>query len=259
MENSKQEIIDAYSHCGLSKYEPIEKVRAAMSAAGVSRAVLVQHLGEFDNTYIGSIVESEPQHFAGVLLVDPHQADVISTLQRWAATGNFQGIRLTTEALAAAPTLFAAAGDLGLAIVLYAPDGMRPSLSTLEKELRLAPFTRLVVTHLGTPKVEGSTLDESARDVFQLAKFSNVYLQVSGMKMFCPYPHEPLYPLIAEACEHFGPNRLMWGSNFPVCGTQEDYRADLNLLLEGRWPIPREAIPQVAGDNARRFWFGRTT
>src|SRR6202043_1719838 len=38
------EIVDAYAHCGLSKYEPIEKVRAAMAAGGVSRAVLVQHL-----------------------------------------------------------------------------------------------------------------------------------------------------------------------------------------------------------------------
>ncbi|HUE16056.1 MAG TPA: hypothetical protein VMR25_17935, partial [Planctomycetaceae bacterium] len=60
------EIVDAYAHCGLSKYEPIEKVREVMAAAGVSRAVLVQHLGEFDNSYIGPVVQSDPQHLAGV-------------------------------------------------------------------------------------------------------------------------------------------------------------------------------------------------
>src|ERR1700722_9969665 len=93
--SSLMEIIDAYAHCGLSKYEPIEKVRETMAAAGVSRAGLVQHLGVFDNSYIGSVVASDPQHVAGVLLVDHRQKDVVGTLERWHASGNFQGIRLT--------------------------------------------------------------------------------------------------------------------------------------------------------------------
>src|SRR5580693_5108485 len=108
------DVVDAYAHCGLSKYEPIEKVRAVMAAGGVSRAVLVQHLGEFDNSYIGSVVASEPEHFAGVLLVN-HRADpVADTLAKWVASGHFQGLRLTAEALVANPELFALAGNLGL-------------------------------------------------------------------------------------------------------------------------------------------------
>jgi L-fuconolactonase len=251
------EIIDAYAHCGLSKYEPIEKVRATMAAGGVSRAVLVQHLGEFDNSYIGSVVSSDPGHFAGVLLVN-HGADhVADTLGKWVASGNFQGLRLTAEALMAKPDLFALAGNLGLVIVLYAPQGIRPLLSRLRTELQSAPFSRLVVTHLGSPSLIGSTLADPARDVLELAQFSNVYLQLSGMKMFCPYPHEPLYPLIAQAVDAFGVKRLLWGSNYPVGGTQEDYAADLRLLLDGRLPIPGEAIAQIAGENAKRLWFDR--
>ena len=45
-------IIDSYTHCGISKYLPIEDVSATMDRAGVHRAVLAQHLGEFDNSYI---------------------------------------------------------------------------------------------------------------------------------------------------------------------------------------------------------------
>ena len=250
-------IVDAYAHCGLSKYEPIEKVRAAMEKAGVSRTVLVQHMGEYDNTYIGSAVESDPEHFAGVLIVDHRDPKVVETLGRWHSTKHFQGIRLATEVLSAAKSLFSVAGDLGLVIVLFAPDGIRPTLPLLEKELEAAPFTRLVVTHLGNPKVTGNTVDESARDVFRLARFANVYLQLSGMKMFCPYPHEPMYPFVAEAVEHFGPSRILWGSNFPVVGTTEDYVKDLRLLLDGRLPIPKDAIAKIAGENADRLWFGR--
>src|SRR5579871_5998970 len=116
------EIIDGYTHCGLSKYEPIERVAEVMATANVSRAVLVQHLGEFDNSYLAQIAAAEPQRFAAVCLVDHHSDDCIATLDRWADTGSFKGIRLATEALAARPDLADAAIDLGLIIVLYTPE-----------------------------------------------------------------------------------------------------------------------------------------
>jgi L-fuconolactonase len=253
------EIIDAYAHCGLSKYEPIEKVREAMAAAGVSRAVLVQHLGEFDNSYIGSVVASDPQHLAGVLLVDHRQKDVVGTLERWHASGNFQGIRLSAEAITEHESLLSTAADLGMIIVLYAPQGIRPILPRLEKELQAAPFTRLVITHLGNPSFENDDIAASARDMFRLARFGNVYLQLSGMKMFCPFPHEALWPLIADSFTRFGPKNIIWASNFPVVGTKDDYQADLHLLLDGKYPIPADAIPKIAGENAQRLWFNRST
>jgi L-fuconolactonase len=251
------EIIDAYAHCGLSKYEPIEKVREAMARAGVSRAVLVQHLGEFDNSYIGSVVAADPAHFAGVLLVDHRAANVEHTLEQWVGTGHFRGLRLTAEALLGKPGLLSLAADLGLAIVLYAPQGIRPILPQLQNALENAPTARLVVTHLGNPTLIGSTLDDAASAPLELARFPNVYLQLSGMKMFCPYPHEPLYPLIEQAMVAFGAQRILWGSNYPVVGSPDDYVADLRLLLDGRLPVPPDAIVHVAGENARRLWFNR--
>jgi L-fuconolactonase len=251
------EIIDAYAHCGLSKYEPIEKVREVMAAGGVSRAVLVQHLGEFDNSYIGSVVASDPEHFAGVLLVDHTAKNFPGTLAEWVASRRFQGLRLTADALLTNPDLFALASDLGLAIVLYAPQGIRPILPHLERALDRAPFTRLVIAHLGNPTLIESKFDEGANAVLELARFSNAYFQLSGMKMFCAPPHEALYPLIERAVAAFGPRRILWGSNYPVVGSQQDYTADLRLLLDGGLPVPREAIDQIAGENAKRLWFER--
>jgi predicted TIM-barrel fold metal-dependent hydrolase len=166
-------------------------------------------------------------------------------------------LRLTAEALLAKPDLLALASDLGLAIVLYAPQGIRPILPQLERALESVPFTRLVITHLGNPTLIGSKLDEGGDAVLELARFSNAYFQLSGMKMFCAHPHEGLYPLIEQAVATFGPRRMIWGSNYPVGGSREDYRADLQLLLDGGLPVPREAIDQIAGDNAKRLWFDR--
>jgi L-fuconolactonase len=227
-----------------------------MAAGGVSRAVLVQHLGEFDNSYIRSVVAADPEHFAGVLLID-HTENAAGTLARWVGSGSFQGLRLTAEALLANPDLFWLAGDLGLAIVLYTPQGVLPILPRLQKSLQSAPFTRLVITHLGNPTLIGSDLDESANAVLELARFSNVYMQLSGMSMVCPYPHEALYPLIERAVGVFGSRRIIWGSNYPVVGSQQEYIADLRLLLEGRLPVSGDAINQIAGENAKRLWFDR--
>jgi L-fuconolactonase len=251
------EVVDAYAHCGLSKYEPIENVREVMAVRGISHAVLAQHLGEFDNSYIGSVVASDPEHFAGVLLVDHTTRNAAETLAQWAASGSFQGMRLTADALLANADLFFQAGDLGLAIVLYSPQGIRPLLPHLQQALQKAPSTRLVITHLGNPGLNGSELDKAADAVLELARSANAYFQISGLKMFCPFPHEPLYPLIERAAAAFGASRLLWGSNYPVMQTRDDYAADLRLLLDGRLPVPGQAIGQIAGENAKRLWFDR--
>ncbi|MCH2117516.1 MAG: amidohydrolase [Pirellulales bacterium] len=89
------------------------------------------------------------------------------------------------------------------------------------------------------------------------SRYQHVYFQISGMKMFCPYPHEPLYTWITSAIETFGPDRLLWGSNYPVVGDTDDYLADLRLVTGGQLPFSKPSLPAIAGGNARRLWFDK--
>ncbi len=250
------EIIDAYTHCGLSKYEPIKQVARVMASAGVGRAVLVQHLGEFDNSYIAGCVASAPDRLAGVCLVDHTLPDAVSQLEKLANSGCFRGVRFPVQVLIDAPDLFDTAAKLGLVLVLYAPDGMGYVVESLNRFLDLHPGARVVLTHLGTPRMEEAPEFAGARRAFRLARHPGVYWQLSGMKMYCPWPHEPLHPLIADAFSAFGPERILWGSNYPVVGSELDYGRDLELLTQERLPIPPDAIPAIAGGNAKRLWFG---
>ena len=54
-------IVDGYSHCGILKYQPVEVVLDTTAQAGVDRAVLCQHLGEYENSYLSQVVESRPR------------------------------------------------------------------------------------------------------------------------------------------------------------------------------------------------------
>ena len=59
------------SHWGNIEYRPLAELFATLSAAGVARAALVRHGGEFDNSYIGRAVVASPHQFAVVAMVDP--------------------------------------------------------------------------------------------------------------------------------------------------------------------------------------------
>lgn len=253
--NEDMELIDGYTHCGLSKYEPVERVEEVMAAAGVGRAVLVQHLGEFDNSYLGRIAAEQPTRFAAVCLVDHEAADCVTTLQRLATSGCFKGLRLTHDALEARPALADAAIDSGLIIVFYGANGVTPAAPLLSGLLHRHPDARLVLSHLGQPDPADSPQFAHSDAMWRWAEYPNVYVQLSGMKMFCAWPHEALYPFIEKVIEHFGPARLFWGSNFPVVGDTSDYRNDLLLLLEGKLPVAASDIPAVAGGNAKKLWF----
>ncbi len=252
------EIVDVYIHCGLRKYKPIENVRKVIKQAGVRRAVLVQHLGEFDNSYIGNIVGGDLEHFAGVCLVDYTSVEAGDILQSLAASGRFKGVRFTTDTLISAPGLWKAAVELKLAIVIYAPEGITNHLDLVKAFLDANPECRLVITHMGNPDVEEAPRFSRYRKIFETAKYPGVYFQISGMKMFCPYPHKELYPMIAEAVKRFGTSRLIWGSNYPVVGDEQDYTNDLGLLLDRRLPVPEEDIADIVGCNARKLWFPDT-
>ena len=250
-------IIDAYTHCGISKYEPIEQVRAVMCAAGVDSAVLAQHLGEFDNSYIGSVVEGDPDHFAGIGLIDPDSDNAEQSLQQLAESNLFSGARWLMQVADTAPHLLDACADLGLGMIFYAPQGTVPFIDGLSRVLDKRLDARVMLSHLGNPTSVEPDYLQSHRRIFELSRYANVYLQLSAMGMFCPHPHEPLHDFVADAVEAFGTKRVVWGSNYPVCGTQDDYIKDLRLLLDGQLPIASDAIPDIAGANARRFWFDR--
>ena len=249
-------IIDGYTHCGLNKYEPIDQVRRAMTAAGVSGAILVQHLGEYDNSYIGEVAGKDPEHLAAVCTVDHEAPDAVDALKRCGeAEWRFRGVRLLAEVVNVAPQLLYTAADLGMIIVLFAPEGMGDYLEPVATFLEGRPKCQLVLSHLAIPLKSGGPDLPASRAAFELAKYPSVYYQVSGMKMHTPYPHEPIYPLITEALNHFGPSRLYWGSNYPVVGNEQDYVNDLRLLLDGMLPVPEAAVANIAGLNAQRLWF----
>ena len=250
------EVIDGYAHCGLRKYVTFETLRGVLDAAGVGRVVIVQHLGEYDNAYLAGVARAHPRAAACVCLVDHRDPRARDQLAALAAGGAFRGVRLTSRALLERPGLAMAAARLGLviqAMPAHAPARWAP---VLEGVLARYPEARVMLSHLAMPRPRDAPAFAPQRPALDLARHPGVRIQLSFASALGPWPHEPMYPAIAQAVEAFGPERIVWGSNYPPVGGLREYLADLDLLLGGRLPIPADAIAGVAGGNARRFWFG---
>jgi len=248
-------MIDGYSHCGLSKYRPVEDVLAAMHNAGVDRAVLCQHLGEYDNSYLEEVVANDPATFAAIFLVDPTSPTATADLEKWHPTGQFRGIRLLADWLRDYESLWARAVDLDLTLVLYAPQGAAVAAPSITRFAAAHPSARIVMTHLGNPQLRGGQLVETA--LLQLAGLPGVFVQLSGLGQFCEYPYAELHDFIRAVIREFGAPRIYWGSNYPVCGGEAEYRRDLLQVTGGEWDLTSEQIRWIMAGTAEQLWFPR--
>jgi predicted TIM-barrel fold metal-dependent hydrolase len=111
-----------------------------------------------------------------------------------------------------------------------------------------------VISHLGNPKlVEGELIAGS--QIFRSRANPWRFRFALRTVMFCAYPNSELRHLVVEVIRRFGANRLMWGSNFPVCGDENAYGRDLAQLLCSEWGLSSQQIECIAGGTARTVWF----
>lgn len=248
-------MIDAYAHCGITNHLPVEEVRRALDVVGVERAVLCQHLGEYDNRYLASVVNSEPARFAAVALVDGMATTWREQLDVVTDSGMFRGLRIPDEVLIGNPLLAEEAARRGFVIVVYAPGGVARTIEPIRKLLGSRPGATVEITHLGNPWLQDGTI-VGGFELLELAQEPSVLVTLSGLAMFCHSPHQELDGLIAATISAFGTRRLLWGSNFPVGGADtSSYRRELDLIRSGRWGLDPLDIELVIHENAKRVWF----
>ena len=256
----------ADSHCHVSPvwYEPVETLVAQMDAAGVAQAVLVQLLGQTDNAYLESCRERYPGRFASVVAVDVTAADACALLAALAGRGH-SGVRLRPDARSPGTDPFAiwrAARTAGLAVSCVG-NSERFASPEFGELLDAVPGLPIVLEHLGGSSDPASVDGELCERVLALAEHANVYLKVPGLGELVPRPKvlpgsgrtlDAALAELYEVVERFGPERLMWGSDFPVVCSREGYG---NALAWARDAIgkryPDAPTPIFAGTARRVF------
>jgi len=95
------------------------------------------------------------------------------------------------------------------------------------------PQQRFVLDHVAKPRIRERVMDPWRRNIAELAKRENVYCKISGMVTeadWGAWSQHDLWPYLEVALEAFGPQRLMVGSDWPVCLLAVSYSVWFQVL-----------------------------
>jgi len=142
--------------------------------------------------------------------------------------------------------------DLAYDILIYS----RHLPAAAELAARL-PRQRFVLDHLAKPDIRGRAIEPWARDLRALAACPNVCAKLSGLVTEADWSRwtaADIRPYLDVAFDCFGAERLMVGSDWPVCTVAGDYARTMAVVVDyltEHAAVDREA---VLGGNALRFW-----
>lgn len=123
--------------------------------------------------------------------------------------------------------------------------------------VRQVPDVRIVIDHLAKPAIAAQELQQWAEHMKSLRDFPNVYCKVSGMvteanwKEWKPSDFVPYLDVVVEA---FGTDRLMYGSDWPVCLVAASYDQQLSIIGDYLKDFPPSEKERILGGNAKRFY-----
>jgi L-fuconolactonase len=123
--------------------------------------------------------------------------------------------------------------------------------------VRAFPRQRFVLDHVGKPDIRRGRIDAWQTQLRRLAELPNVCCKLSGLVTeadWRTWTAGRIRPYIETACEAFGPDRLMIGSDWPVCTLAADYARTMTLVIDALADWSEAERDAVLGGTATRFW-----
>lgn len=242
---------------------PIELLDQYLDEYGVERAVLVQPMypGE-DNSYVADRAAARPERYAAVCVVDPDRPGSDERLEYWVRERGCRGLRLRPHFPREAASfgdprtfpLWRQAEQLGIVVTLLAGPEHLPIVAELAGRF---PGVPIVLDHLAYPDPTEGTEGVAFRRLLELASCKNVHVKVSGYYHFSrqPYPYVDCAPLFQKLVERLGPERLIWGSDFPHVLLKCGYRRALALHERVHTDLAKTDLDRILGNNAEKLYW----
>jgi L-fuconolactonase len=119
------------------------------------------------------------------------------------------------------------------------------------------PQQVFVLDHLAKPRIKEQMLDPWRRDLQELARREHVFCKVSGLVTeadFATWNEGQLRPYFEIALESFGPSRLMFGTDWPVCLAACSYRRWYDAVSGFAFALSADERADIFGGTAERAY-----
>ncbi|MBM3933510.1 MAG: amidohydrolase [SAR202 cluster bacterium] len=231
-------IIDTHTHVWSDDYEryptpngrkhsmpgSTEFLLETMAKHNVDHAVLVQFIAYwYDNSYIIDTMKQYPGKFAAIGLINWFEPGAPDRLEKLVKEHGFAGLRFHTYRAPNGPAnwlgpqqrnVWKKAQELGSSFIIHAKPEHLP---IVEPVIAAFPGVSVTLDHQGgIPRVEDPP-HPMLQNLLAYAKYPNVVVKysVAREKGREDYPYRDTFPMFRRIYDAFGPQRIMWGSNFP--------------------------------------------
>ncbi|WP_242091940.1 amidohydrolase family protein [Aestuariivivens sediminicola] len=148
-------------------------------------------------------------------------------------------------------------GKLGVYNLTYDILVYPPQLKAAIALVNRFPNQKFVLDHMGKPQIKDGLIDSWKRDIMTLAKAPNVYCKASGMVTEANLEHwktEDFTPYLDVVFEAFGTDRVLYGSDWPVCLLAATYEKQQAIVLQYINSFSTAEKANVMGRNASQFY-----
>jgi len=255
--------LDEPQHKPISGSYLPEHLAPLLRQCGIDGSVFVQtqhDLGE--NRWALDLAKKHPFILGVVGWVDLASADCEKQLLEFKAEPKFVGIRHITQG--EPDDDFIVRDDVVRGLKVLEKHRVPFDLLFYVKHLKHAatlarklPDLPMVIDHLAKPRIKDHQTDGWIDHLKAAAKFPNVYCKLSGMvteadwKGWTP---KDLTPYVQAALQAFGPDRCMYGSDWPVCLLAAPYPSVVAALREALGPISDAERAKIFGGTAEKFY-----
>jgi predicted TIM-barrel fold metal-dependent hydrolase len=246
---------------GLDRAWSLAKYRTAAERTGIAATVFVEVDADerdrlAETLHVLDLAEDPANGIAGVVAAarpehDGFRAELDALADRAALKGVRRVLHTQPDGLSRSPRFVEnvrALADYGLSFDICALPRQLPMAIEL---IRACPRTAFILDHLGIPDVAGRALDPWRTLVAELARLPNVACKISGIVAYADrkrWTAEDLRPFVEHAIASFGWDRVLFGSDWPVC--------TLSATLSG-WLDALKTLVAGASDDERQRLFSR--
>ena len=238
-------------------------VEPAMTAAGFDRAIAVQARQTLEETAdLLALADANPSVAGVVGWVDLQSGTVREQLQRFASHPKLVGIRHIVQSepddrFLLRPAFcrgIEALAEYGLTYDLLVYPRHLPVAADFVRRFERQPF---VLDHMAKPDIRAGEIASWERDIRRLAAAPNVCCKVSGLVTEADWDHWTaceIRPYLDVVFDCFGADRLMIGSDWPVCTVAASYRRTMAVVVDYVAERPAFERDAVLGGTAATFW-----
>ncbi|MDO8686505.1 MAG: amidohydrolase family protein [Clostridiales bacterium] len=251
----------------------VEMLLAHMKWGNVEKALLLPNvLYGYHNEYNLKAVNSYPDNFKAMALVDIIKGrKAAEELNKLIVNHGFCGLKIeVASAFQCVPAMsmdseaiepvWSCCEDLKLAVAVHPArkDDIRALKAIIDKYRNI----KYIICHFGAEAIflsghtKGGECLVELLDIF--ANKDNVWMDTSSVPYFFgveDYPFTRTYMMIKNAYEYLGPERILWGTDYPGMLMMATYTQLVDFIMKGMGKISDRHLEMIMGGNAfNLFW-----